>query len=87
MKDIFVFGDVRFVLKSIFCRISPVLSHIHQKDSIINTIDFDQINGPKQKDLHKMPKFYITSDTISVLHQISSGQFIEINEEKHWVPI
>ena len=80
---IFVFGEERFVMKNLFAEfISPVVSHLHQTDPTINTIDFGQINGMKQDDFNKLSKSLITPDTISHLQQISSGSSIEIDESE-----
>ena len=79
----FVFGKEKFQMKNIFAEfISPVVSHLHQTDPTINTIDFGQINGMKQDDFNKLSQSLITPDTISHLQQISSGSSIEINSEE-----
>lgn len=80
---IFVFAAEKFQMKRIFADfISPVISHLHQTDPTINTINFGEIIGMKQDDFYKMSKSLITSDTISHLQQISSGSSIEINYDE-----
>ena len=67
-------------MKNLFAEfISPDVSHLHQTDPTINTIDFGQINGMKPDHFDKLSKSLITPDTISHLQQISSGSSIEID--------
>ena len=61
----FVFGEEKFRMKNIFAEfISPVVSHLHQTDPTINTIDFGAINKMKQDDINKLSKILITSTNI-----------------------
>ena len=79
----FVFCEAKFKMKNIFAEfISPIVSHLHQTDPTINTIDFCKINGMKPNDFNKLSKLLITPDTISHLQQISSGSSIEITSEE-----
>ena len=68
----FVFGKEKFQMKNIFAEfISPVVSHLHQTDPTINTIDFGKLNGMKQDDFNKLSKSFLSPHTISQLQLIS----------------
>lgn len=79
----FIFGEEKLRMKSIFAEfISPVVSHFHQTDPTINTIDFSKIVKMKQGDFNKLSKSLITPDAISHLQQLSSGSAIKIDESE-----
>ena len=80
---VFNFGEHQFQMKSFFAEfISPIVSHLHQTDPTINTINFRDLNTNKNEEFDKLTKAIVSSDTISLLIQISSGLSIDINEDQ-----
>ena len=78
-----VFGEQRFQMKSFFAEfISPIVSHLHQSDPTIETIDFSESFHDKSGEFKEFSKSILTDETISLLQQISSGFTIDINEDQ-----
>ena len=79
--DIFHFfiGDAEIEMKRQFADfISPRVSHIHQSDFTINSINFnDFICSPQSQEFQKL----FTRNFINKLKQISEGYSVEIDEE------
>lgn len=78
----FVFGKQNFRMKNIYAEfISPVVSHLHQADPTINMINLGKLISSKEDKIEKMSISILTTETISLLLQISNGSKIEITEE------
>ena len=70
-------------MKSFFTEfISPIVSHFHQADPIINSINFGKLNTKNENEFTELFKSILTPETISLLQQISSGFTIDINEDQ-----
>ena len=58
---ILIFGEQKFRMKNIYAEfISPVISHLHQTDPTINTIDFGEINSNKFQEFKELAKSILT---------------------------
>lgn len=76
----FIFNDRSFSMKSIYAEfLSPAVCRLHQADPTINSIQYDnyfnEFSTLKFEDI-------FNDEIISLLHQISSGFSIEINEDQ-----
>lgn len=79
----FFIGEQEFQMKSFFAEfISPIVSHFHQVDPTINSINFGKLNIKNENEFTELSKSILTPETISLLQQISSGFTIDINEEQ-----
>ena len=76
---LFKFGEYEIKMNSILAEfISPFVSQLHRSDKTINSIHFEipeKIGYFQFKDI-------CTEETISIIHQISTGSSISINEEQ-----
>lgn len=77
---ILIFGQQEFLNSFLAEFISPVISRLHQADPTITSIKFDELYLGKTNDFNLFISDIITSDTISLLFEISSGSPIKIDE-------
>lgn len=73
----FIFGEKKIQLKSIFAEfVSPIVSHLHQSDPTINSINFQEILS-KNKNQQEITKYNFLNDTS--FDEINLLKFIIIN--------
>lgn len=58
------------------------MSKLHKTDPTINTFNFGELSVEKDYEFDKLAKSILTPETITLLHQISSGFSIEIDEDQ-----
>ena len=79
-KDfLFIFGDCQILMNSVYAEfISPNVSHLHQVDPTIRSIEIRNSKMPGNDAFTKI----FTEDIITLFQEISCGSEISINEEQ-----
>lgn len=82
----FIFGEFEIKMNTIFAEfVSPKVSHLRYADSTINSIQFDKAFPNLEISTTNYAQTYrelFTEDIISIVHQISCGYSVEINQEQ-----
>lgn len=80
---LFIFGEKEIKLQKLFAEfISPTVSHLHQCDPTINSIDFNKLLGKSLSKKSNLFQEVFNENTISQIIQLSQGYSIEIAEKK-----
>lgn len=78
-----VFAEQTIKMKNIFAEfISPVISRLHQSDPTIQMFKFDDLTPDKKNEFYDLTRDIVTSETISLLNQLSSGFSVDIDYDQ-----